>query len=1055
MSDMREVVHRAIEKLLRVAVKTSRQNVITAGYSLNDRKQQSNINVALVNTNVNTNVTALLAPEWETLLHRVGTDAMLHLLTDTSLFVALPNNCLCQLVGEPIIYVHLDNLQLFNEDPSFKPPPKRRLPFSEDGVRGPPKRAKLTTAGFSSAPAPGTKIHEVPPSKVLLVRGRLFYGRAILQWHSKEIAVGLPPKHILNRLNPPQPKPKVPAPYVDPDLREQMDHARHLAKYVFARQYGLASPFKFQMSKYEAFKFPNFDDREHAIKARVVIQNSAKAERSHSVTGEVGLAAWEVHVQAAARPHLPIKGQSAPAGEHRYQRDLRTLSLVCRNPRRSHDWCQELISEHTSSAPRTQKSLATSDVSLDSDGNSILPTGLTQAALHAKTKPRFVEYSCSHIEVYRFAVLISKAVIPKAFWGSESNFKHVLRHVKTFITCRRYESLSLHHIVQGFSTSDCEWLMPPGTGARQMRVPVSDALKRRELLEDFLFWYFDSFLLPLLKTTFYVTESSALRNHVLYFRQDDWEFLCAPLIGRLTSATFEKISEAEANQVLRQRKLGYSFVRLLPKETGVRPIANLKRKGSAQNGQSINQILQAAFKILTYERDIRPHLFGASVFNTNDVYVRLKQFKARLPRDNAGNLPKLYFVKVDVQACFDTIPQQKLLEILRELISEDSYMIQRYGKVASEAGNVKRHYVQRAIPEDEHPHFLKVATDLANVLHNTIFVDQVKYSRAERDQILHLLEEHITDNIVKIGADYYRQTIGIPQGSVLSSILCSFFYGDLEKRFGKFMDDPNSVLLRQTDDYMLITTSLSQAKGFLSMMNKGHEEYGCFISMDKTLTNFDYGDQLNSIPHERGFPWCGYVIDARDLSVSVEYSRYHGNDLNDTLTVSRGRRPGAAFRHKMLQLAKARSHVIFNDSNLNSLDTVYLNIYQNFLLSAMKMNGYIRDWGLHTNKHASFLQDVVEQMISYCLAAIRNRSSTQFSTAHGGKSEVQKTAVTWLGKHAFHTVLSQKPARYSALLRVLHTFLSRPLQRRFARRFRTLVKQGLAELAPISKGYDM
>ncbi|KAJ7903395.1 hypothetical protein B0H14DRAFT_2328481, partial [Mycena olivaceomarginata] len=109
----------------------------------------------------------------------------------------------------------------------------------------------------------------------------------------------------------------------------------------------------------------------------------------------------------------------------------------------------------------------------------------------------------------------------------------------------------------------------------------------------------------------------------------------------------------------------------------------------------------------------------------------------------------------------------------------------------------------------------------------------------------------------------------------------------------------------------------------------GHDEYGCFISTDKTVTNFDFDEQLNSIPHERGrlhllslsncFPWCGYVINARDLSVSVEYSRYYGNgacnsffslarrpnfspsDLNNTLTVSRGRRPGAAFKHKMLQ----------------------------------------------------------------------------------------------------------------------------------------------------------
>ena len=32
--------------------------------------------------------------------------------------------------------------------------------------------------------------------------------------------------------------------------------------------------------------------------------------------------------------------------------------------------------------------------------------------------------------------------------------------------------------------------------------------------------------------------------------------------------------------------------------------------------------------------------------------------------------PKLYFVKLDVQACFDTIEQTKLLSILRELISK-------------------------------------------------------------------------------------------------------------------------------------------------------------------------------------------------------------------------------------------------------------------------------------------------------------------------------------------------------------------------------------------------
>lgn len=45
------------------------------------------------------------------------------------------------------------------------------------------------------------------------------------------------------------------------------------------------------------------------------------------------------------------------------------------------------------------------------------------------------------------------------------------------------------------------------------------------------------------QTNFYVTESSAFRKQVLYFRHDDWETLCRPLIDRLTSDTFRKLEQ--------------------------------------------------------------------------------------------------------------------------------------------------------------------------------------------------------------------------------------------------------------------------------------------------------------------------------------------------------------------------------------------------------------------------------------------------------------------------------------------------------------------------------
>ena len=44
-------------------------------------------------------------------------------------------------------------------------------------------------------------------------------------------------------------------------------------------------------------------------------------------------------------------------------------------------------------------------------------------------------------------------------------------------------------------------------------------------------------------------------------------------------------------------------------------------------------------------------------------------------------------------------------------------------------------------------------------------------------------------------------------------------------------------------------------------------------------------------------------------------------------------------------MSKAKSHIIFCDTSLSSQRCVYLNIYENFLLVAMKMQRYLRAWG--------------------------------------------------------------------------------------------------------------
>jgi hypothetical protein len=74
---------------------------------------------------------------------------------------------------------------------------------------------------------------------------------------------------VLHRLNPSFHRVKHnPTTYVDPDPRKQAADVRHLAKYVFPRQFGLNNPFSLvvEVGRKGAHRFPDFGDREEEIK---------------------------------------------------------------------------------------------------------------------------------------------------------------------------------------------------------------------------------------------------------------------------------------------------------------------------------------------------------------------------------------------------------------------------------------------------------------------------------------------------------------------------------------------------------------------------------------------------------------------------------------------------------------------------------------------------------------------------------------------------------------------------------------------------------------------
>jgi len=458
---------------------------------------------------------------------------------------------------------------------------------------------------------------------------------------------------------------------------------------------------------------------------------------------------------------------------------------------------------------------------------------------------------------------------------------------------------------------EIEWLAPPSL--RGQKSSQSDTRKRTEIFYEFLYYLFDSFLIPLIRSNFYVTESSTDKYRLFFFRHDVWRYVAEPAMAALKTKMFEEVKTEDALRILEARQLGFSQVRLLPKQTSMRPIMNLRRRTAIRGkqrvlGPSINSILGPVNSVLKLEKvsslpshanceikadetvpkALNPSRLGASMFSVGDIYQRIKAFKSRL---GPGPHNNLFFAKIDVQAAFDTIPQDAIITLLNQIPQHVQYALLKHVEIAmsdatgpkSVARPYKRWHItalaaaaaterngggvraQPSFPD-------RVEQSLALKRRDTVFVDSAVRRTLKARDILALAAEHIAQNLVRIGKKYYRQKEGIPQGSVLSSMLCSWFYADLERRrLGFLLESEDCLLMRLIDDFLLITTDRGKAERFVEVMTAGVPEYGVTVNPKKSLVNFDMVVGGEPVPRPEGvrdrFPYCGLWIDCKTLGI--------------------------------------------------------------------------------------------------------------------------------------------------------------------------------------------
>ncbi|XP_075868222.1 telomerase reverse transcriptase isoform X2 [Nelusetta ayraudi] len=641
---------------------------------------------------------------------------------------------------------------------------------------------------------------------------------------------------------------------------------------------------------------------------------------------------------------------------------------------------------------------------------------------------------CGRSGVYLFVKQCLSTVIPDELWGSVHNRSVFFARVRGFLASGKLEKLSVGVLMWKMKVNDCDWLKISKTG----RIPPSELSYRTQILAQFLGWLLDGFVVGLVRSCFFVTESVGQKNAVRFYRQEVWaKMQDLAFRNHLSKGQMEELTPALVASL--PKSTVTARIRFIPKADGMRPItrvigADAKTRLYQGRVRDLLDILRACVRS-------RPALLGSTVWGLGDIHrvlcpVALAQKDKPQP---------LYFVKVDVSGAYESLPHSKLMEVVGEALSpfmDEPCSIRRYGRIWADGHEgLKRAFVRQAdfLDGDTGSSNMKgfvMSLQKKGMVHHSILVEQHFSSDICGKEAFEFFSQMLTGSIVQFGKKTYRQCQGIPQGSVVSSLLCCLCYGHMENVLFKGITEKKGCLIRLVDDFLLITPDLHDAQTFLNVLLAGVPQYGLVVHPQKVVVNFQPGS-TDSFPHIRIlpphclFPWCGLLLDTHSLDIHKDYSSFAGLSVRYSLSLGSFHCAGQQMRRKLMSILKLKCHAVFVDLKSNSVEAVYKNVYKLLLLHALRFHVCVRTlpFGQTVAKNPQYFLQMIWDMAAYANHLIRlsNKGLVLGTKAQSGV--LQYEAVELLLCLSFLLVLSQHRHLYKDLLPHLHK-RKRSLERR-------------------------
>ncbi|PIN23740.1 Telomerase catalytic subunit/reverse transcriptase TERT [Handroanthus impetiginosus] len=694
------------------------------------------------------------------------------------------------------------------------------------------------------------------------------------------------------------------------------------------------------------------------------------------------------------------------------------------------------------------------------------------------------KYNCPKKQVVSFIWAVCRRIVPSAMLGEPSNWRILRTNIAKFIQLRKFEKFSLKECIHKLKVSKFHLLSNKNSQDMHNRcreLGITDTV-RHAILERWIFWFFAHLVSPIVQANFYVTESEHKKLEVLYYRKPTWEKLMREA-ECMNDHRYCLLNHESTRKILGKRSFGFSRARLRPKKIGFRMLTNLqapsrmplnpppsrihtnnKLHRKARNHQvtyqffkSVNSVLHDLHVVVKGSRKIKPEKLSSSVFDYNDVYRKFLPFLFLL-KNGSTNTPSVFIVVSDVSKAFDSINQDKLLSVMKDVLLDDEYTLEKFTQVCHTKKSLKVHQYLTLAHQEIGTASSRIKSSLHGQSLDSVLVKKSLSRKTRKEELKLLLEEHITRNVVQLGNNFYLQRVGIPQGSVLSSLLCSFYYGDMERNvLLPFLEKASENLLREydnhaasasrgnhtremlacgseylllrfIDDFLFISTSKKQASMFFSRLERGIRDYNCRMNEEKYGLNFimNDGQECRSNRLHVGkdgvsfLRWSGLLVNCSTLEIQADYTRYQNSHLSTTLTVSCQGKVSRQLKAKLRTYLRPKCHPIFYDSNINTPGIVRLNIYQAFLLCAMKFICYISNLSILPRFTPQFYVNAIYASLRYMNTLIKRKmySFEVVDSAFRPKYDVKKKEVIWLGLYAYSRVIKKKQSRHKELLRL-------------------------------------